>query len=338
MAGAQTAIGAVSTVAILGAGVVGQKVARQLAAVEEVERLILGSRHPARLRGFAKQLLDTDVEAVSPGRLPDADAVILSLPAGGHAALAAKALARGSHVISLSDSVNDTEELLALTKTATDADRSLVVGAGFSPGLSCLLASHAAKKFDKLVEVHVARIGTAGPACQRQLHRARTGSAVDWRAGEWVRRPGGSGRELVWFPDPLGAHDCYRAAVPDALLLAPAFDGVERVTARVAATRRDRLTAMLPMLRPPHADGGPGAVRVELRGFVDGQHHCEILGAIDNPGLAAASVAALATQWSLEGDLPVGAFGLGMLDDPLRWLVELGDRGVRVATYEGVLA
>ncbi len=326
-----------STVAILGAGVVGQRIARQLAAVDEVDRLILGSRHPARLRGFAKQLLDTDVEAVSPGRLPDADAVVLSLPAGGHAALAAKALARGAHVISLSDSINDTEELLALAKTATNAERSLVVGAGFSPGLSCLLTSHAARKFDQVVEIHVSRMGTAGPSCQRQLHRARTGSAVDWRNGEWVRRPGGSGRELVWFPDPLGARDCYRAAVPDALLLAPAFDGVERVTARVAATRRDRLTAMLPMLRRPHADGGPGAIRVELRGFVAGQYHCEILGAIDNPGLAAATTAAVATQWALAGGLPVGAFGLGMLDDPLRWLIELGERGVRAATYEDVL-
>ena len=40
----------------------------------------------------------------------------------------------------------------------------------------------------------------------------------------------------------------------------------ERVTARVAASRRDRLTARLPMLRPPHPEGLIGAVRVEVRG------------------------------------------------------------------------
>ena len=324
-----------SSVAIIGAGMVGLRIARQLAASPQIDRLILGSRHPARLRGFASQLLDTDVEAVAPGRLPEADAVVLSSPTGGHAALAAKALSRGAHVVSLSESISDIEELLELANQATNAERSLVIGAGFSPGLSCLLASHGAKKFDKLVEVHVARMGTAGPACQRQLHRARTGSSVDWRDGEWVRRPGGSGRELVWFPDPLGARDCYRAALPDALLLARSFPGVERVTARVAATRRDRLTAMMPMLRPPHPDGGPGAIRVELRGFVDGNHHCEILGAIDNPGFAAATTAAIAAQWAIEGDLPAGAFGLSMLDDPLRWLLELGERGVHAATFEG---
>ncbi len=326
-----------STVAIIGAGVVGQRIARQLAAAPKVDRLILGSRHPARLRGFASQLLDVDVEAVAPGRLPDADVVVLSSPASGHAALASEALSRGAHVVSLSESITETENLLALAKAATNADRSLVIGAGFSPGLSCLLASHGAKKFDRLVEIHVARMGTAGPACQRQLHRARTGSAIDWRDGDWVRRPGGSGRELVWFPDPLGARDCYRAAVPDALLLAPAFPGIERVTARVAATRRDRLTAMLPMLRPPHPEGGPGGIRVELRGFIDGRHHCELFGAIDNPGSAAATTAAIAAEWAIDGNLPVGAFGLGMLDDPLRWLLELAERGVRAATYEGAL-
>lgn len=332
-----------STVAVIGAGVVGQRVARQLAAVPDVDRLILGSRHPARLRALAAQLLDTDVEAVTPGRLPDADVVVLSLPAGDHAALAAQALSRGAHVVSLSESTSDTEDLLRLDRAAVDAERSVVIGAGFSPGLSCLLARHGSAKFDDLTEIHITRVGTAGPACQRQLHRARTGVAVDWRqdldpVDGWQNRRGGSGRQLVWFPEPLGPRDCYRAALSDALLLTPAFPGVERVTARVAGTRRDRLTAMLPMLRRPHADGGPGAIRVELRGYVDGQYRCEILGAIDNLGAAAAATAALAAQWALAGDLPAGAFGLGMLDDPLRWLTELAERGVRAATYEGVLA
>ena len=27
---------------------------------------------------------------------------------------------------------------------------------------------------------------------------------------------GGTGRELCWFPDPIGGRDCYRAALADA--------------------------------------------------------------------------------------------------------------------------
>lgn len=320
---------------MIGAGAVGQRIARQLAAHNDVEHLVLGSRHPARLRGLAAQLLDVDVEVVEPGTLPDADVVVLSLPCGGHAALAEKALARGAHVVSLSDSVTDVEELLALDGRAVAAERSIAVGAGFSPGYSCLLARHGSAQFDVVTEIHVARMGTGGPSCQRQLHRARTGTSVDWRAPQWRRRRGGSGRELVWFPDPLGAHDCYRAALPDALLLVPAFGEVERVTARVAGTRRDRLTAMLPMLRPPHPEGGPGGIRVELRGLRDGRHCTDVLGVIDHPSAAAAAVAATAAGWALTDELPNGAWGLGMLDNPLPWLAELAERGVRAAAYEG---
>src|SRR3546814_6619520 len=75
----------------------------------------------------------------------------------------------------------------------------------------------------------------------------------------------GSGRELCWFPDPIGAEDCYRAELPDAVLLVPHFPLVDRVTARLSATRRDRITAHLPMLRKPHPEGLVGAVRVEVR-------------------------------------------------------------------------
>jgi saccharopine dehydrogenase-like NADP-dependent oxidoreductase len=325
-----------ATVAVIGAGAVGRRVARHLAAVPEVERLILGARHPQRLRALGRQLLDVDVEVVAPGPLPQADVVVLTLPAGGHVTVAEEALGRGAHVVSTSDAVSDVEALLELDAAAAKAERSVIVGAGFSPGLSCLLARHVGSLFDEVHEVHVARAGSGGPACQRQLHRARTGFAVDFRDGAWRRRPGGSGRELVWFPDPLGARDCYRAALPDALLLVPAFPDVQRVTARVAATRRDRLTAILPMLRPPHAEGGPGATRVEVRGQRGSTQRTEIAGVIDHPSAAAGAVAAVAAEWSLADDLPTGAWGLGMLDEPLPWLTELARRGVRAATFEGI--
>ena len=66
-----------------------------------------------------------------------------------------------------------------------------------------------------------------------------------------------------------------------------------RVTARLAANRRDRLTARLPMLRPPHPEGGPGAVRVEVRGRRGTSRDVTVLGAMDRPAVAAGAVAAL---------------------------------------------
>ena len=182
--------------------------------------------------------------------------VVLAVPSGRHAELAGALVDRDVPVVSASDAMADVRALLDLGPVAEARGVPLVVGAGFSPGLTCVLARHAAAELDEVDEIHVARLGTGGPACARQHHRALGGTALDWRDGGWLQRQGGSGRELCWFPDPVGAADCYRAALPDALLLVPAFPGVERVTARLAATRRDRLTARLPMLRQPHPEGG----------------------------------------------------------------------------------
>ena len=143
------------------------------------------------------------------------------------------------------------------------------------------------------------------------------------------------GRELCWFPDPVGAADCDRASLPDALLLVQAFPGVERVTARLAATRRDRLTARLPMLRKPHPEGAVGSVRVEVRGRRGSRRETRILGAMDRPAVAAGAVAALAAVEAAEGRVPPGAGGLAGRVDALAFLQELARRGVRAAVFEG---
>ena len=81
-----------STIAVIGAGTVGVRVARQLAAVNDVDKLILGTRHPLRIKSLSRQLLDVDVEVIAPGRLPDVDTVVLALPPGGHAKIAEEAI------------------------------------------------------------------------------------------------------------------------------------------------------------------------------------------------------------------------------------------------------
>jgi hypothetical protein len=214
----------------------------------------------------------------------------------------------------------------------------VVAGAGFAPGLTCVLATHAAGTFDSVDEVHVAKVGTGGPTCARQHHDALAGEALDWRDGGWVRRRGGSGRELCWFPDPVGPEDCYRAALPDALLLVPAFPGVARVTARVGANRRDRFTARLPMLRRPHPEGGVGAVRVEVRGRRGQARDVSVLGAMDRPAVAAGAVAAVAALWVGAGDVAPGAAGLAGAVAPVPFLAELARRGVKAAAFDGAVA
>ncbi|QYG90981.1 Gfo/Idh/MocA family oxidoreductase [Iamia sp. SCSIO 61187] len=325
-------------IAVVGLGAVGARAARQLASTEGVDEVLLRDIDDGRRSEVAASLgAIATPEPQSVTAPPEADAVVLALPAGDHAAAALPLVERGVPVVSTSDSVGDVEALLDLGPLAEAVGTTLVLGAAFSPGLSCLLARHAADLLDDVTEVHVARAGTGGPACAHQHHRALGGSAIDWRNGGWQRRAAGSGRELCWFPDPVGAADCYRAGLPDALLLVNALGPVERVTARLAATRRDRLTARLPMLRRPHPEGVLGAVRAEVRGRVDGRYETVVYGAFDRPGVAAGAVAAVAAVAAVRGDLgvPAGAHGLGASTRARELLGQLAVRGVKSAAFTG---
>jgi saccharopine dehydrogenase-like NADP-dependent oxidoreductase len=322
-------------VGILGAGAVGARVARQLLSTG-VDEVVLRDELSDRLDAVTRSLGEGAVADRGAFTDPlDVDAVVLAGPAGVHVAQAAAFLRRGKSVVSSSDDRDDVRGLLDLGHEAAERDLVVVAGAGFAPGLTCVLAAHGANRLDQVDEIHIAKVGTGGPACARQHHRALGRGALDWRDGGWVERPGGSGRELCWFPDPIGAEDCYRAELPDALLLVPAFPGVERVTARLAATRRDRLSAHLPMLRKPHPEGLVGAVRVEVRGRREGRAEVLVLGALDRPAVAAGATAALAARWVGAGKLRRGAGGLGALADPGPFLAELAGVGIKAAVFEG---
>jgi hypothetical protein len=320
---------------VCGAGAVGARAARHLVTDAGTERVLVHDADRKRQAAVVASLGERAEGVGEPGEA-DVDLVVLTSPATRHADVAREAVTAGRHVVSVADSLGTVERLLDLHAEATERGVVVAVGAGFGPGLSCVLARHASSTFDHVDEVHVAHHGTGGPACARQHHHALRGIGLDWRDHGWRRRPAGSGRELCFFPDPIGGSDCYRACLPDALLLVPAFPGVGRVTARLAATRRDRMTARLPMLRRPHAEGRVGGLRVEVRGRRGQVRDTLVLGAVDRPAVAAGTVAAVTARWVAAGRaLTSGAVGLAALVEPLPFLHELARAGVRAAVFEG---
>lgn len=325
-----------TTIAVLGVGAVGARVARQVLSSESSIDVVLRDERAARLDTVARSLGEgAQIDTGTYTDPIDVDVAVLAGPPGTHLEPARRLVAAGIPVVSVSDEIAEVRALLDLDVEARERGVTVAVGTGFAPGLSCVLAAYAASRFDAVDEIHVAKVGTGGPACARQHHRALRGRALDWRDRGWAQRPAGSGRELCWFPDPVGAEDCYRAALPDGLLLVPAFPGVGRVTARMAATRRDRLTARLPMLWPSHPEGGPGAIRVEVRGRRGTSRDVRVLGVMDRPAVAAGAVAALTATWATQGRLTrAGAAGLAELVDPVPFLSELRRRGVRAAVFQ----
>lgn len=322
---------------VVGAGAVGGRAARQLLSTGSLDDLAIVEPNAGRAADVVNALGDParSVGTVADALAGGADVIVLAAPVA-HRPLAEAALEAGAHLVSTADGLVEIRALLELDAEARERGLHVVVGAGFSPGLSCVLALHGAAAFDAVEEIHVAKLGTGGPACAREHHRALGDAAFDWRDGTWLRRAGGSGRELCWFPDPVGGIDCYRAALADPLLLLPVFPGVQRLTANLGANRRDRLTARLPMLRRPHPEGGLGGLRVEVRGRRGSGHDERVLGVVDRPAVAAGTVAALAALWAVRGRLlRPGAAGLASLVEPIPFLAALAERGVRAAAFDG---
>lgn len=322
----------VGRLGLVGLGAVGARVARQLGP--GMPPLPVSEARPALVEALGREL---PIEPATPDELAACELVILAHPAP-QAPLAEWFVRRGVHVVATSDDVADVVDLLELHEAARRHERLVVVGAASSPGLSGLLAAELATRLDVIDEVHVAAHGTGGPACARQHHRALAGTALGWHDGEWIRRPAGSGRELCWFPEPIGARDCYRAELADPLLLRRAFPEAERISARISANRRDRFTARLPMLTPPHPEGGIGAVRVELRGSRAAARATEVAGVSERTAIISAAVAAAAAAFAVDGALGVDAGVVVLGQQGIANAALLDDvraRGITVMEYVG---
>lgn len=264
--------------------------------------------------------------------------VAMVLHSGDQVDDAVTMLERGLDVVACGDGSADVGRMLELDAHAASLGRTLVVGAATSPGLSGLLARWQAASFSTIDEIHVALHGTSGPGCARQHHRSMTGTTSVWRDGAWERVVAGSGRELCWFPEPIGAKDCYLSRSPDPLLLHHSFPDLRRITRRRSARRRDRLTARLPMLSPPPPEGAIGALRVELRGAAaDGARHTMVVGIAEYLATVTAAVSIAFAQAALRGELKAGVAIPGHAELPTRRILrDVVNLGVRLQEFTGI--
>ena len=91
-----------------------------------------------------------------------------------------------------------------------------------------------------------------------------------------------------------------------------AFPELGRVTARVTATRRDRVFSRVPMLIPPQAEGGMGGLRVEVRGMKNAARLVDVVGVAERVGQVAGVVAAVTAQAVSSREITtIGAHALG---------------------------
>lgn len=326
----------VTTALVVGVGAVGTRAARQLIDTPGVDRLLLADRDEDQLAEVA-EAFGPDAQAVdfTPGDpIPaDVEVVVTALPAGVDHPVVTAAIAAGVPVASSEEEHDALDQLRALDPNARGAGVAIGIGCGLAPGLVDALARHAASMFETVDEIRVARTGWAGPASVATVRHERRVPVRTWHDGTW-REDHPHGDSLVWFPEPIGARDC-RTVTSGTALLVDAFPDVARIGVQLGEPpKRARL-------RRRFGDEGEwGAARVEVWGRRDGSFDCTVYGVVERTAVAAGAVLAVVAAQLVGALVPPldrpGVHGLGALLDPVPFLAELAQRGVRAAAFEGV--
>ena len=173
--------------------------------------------------------------------------MVLAGPVGDHAELARRFVERGQSVVSTADAIADVRGLLDLDTEARERGVTVVVGRRLRPR-SDLRAGRPGRaalrrgRRDPRGQGRHRRSGLRPPAPPGpRRHGRSTGATAAGSSGRRAAVASCAGSRIRSGPRTATAPRC-----PTRSLLVPAFPGVARVTARLAATRRDRLTARLP--------------------------------------------------------------------------------------------
>ena len=231
---------------VAGVGAVGTRAARQLVDTPGVTEVLLADLDTDRMATVAEALGDkASVHAFTPGDpLPEGlDVVACALPAGLDHAVANAAIGAGVPFVSTDDDHDAIEAIRALQPNALSAGVTLALGCGFAPGLADVLVAPRPRVFHAVDEIRVARVGWAGPSSVATVRHARRASVRSWQDNGW-REQHPHGETLVWFPDPIGGHDCSIVTGGGALLV-DAFPGVPRIS------MLDRRATQAHMAAPP---------------------------------------------------------------------------------------
>jgi hypothetical protein len=331
----------VTRVLLAGAGAVGARAGRQLVDTPGIDEVLVTDRSVEHAHALADTLGGSAEVRAWPPSLADVEAVAVALPGPAALSVARAAVSAGRPAAVVSDEEAVLGALLALDAPARAAGVALVAGCALVPGLSEVLARHAAGALDAADEVQVARVGAAGPECVAALRRLRRDRALEWHDGAW-RSERRLGSQLVWFPDPVGARECI-VARSGVALVRDAVPGARHASVRVAEP--PVRSALWSVLGGQPLDDGWGAARVEVWGWHGSARESIVYGVIERPAVAAGTVLAVAAA-RLAGALPavrfavdpIGAGGLGTFVDPAAFLAELARRGVKAAAFEGVAA
>ena len=237
---------------VLGAGRVGDEVARQLAGRGGWDRIAVADRDHAAARRAAEPIgaaaLALDLGDAAGCRAAVREASIVLNAAGGYGAhgiaVIEAAIAAGVPCADVGDELEPFRAIFGddrLDRAARAAGVPIVVGLGTSPGLTNLFARRAADRLDRVHAIELALASgpwTRGAAVWAHRLHVNTGAATIFRDGRWIDVPAMSEPEQITFPWTPGTATVHIVAHPEPLTLPRQFPELRDVVMKLGYPER----------------------------------------------------------------------------------------------------
>ena len=349
-----------------GTGIVGRRVAAELARRDEVNDLIIGGRNYETLHRSTSllgekaraALLDLEDDALLGTACVQADVVVnccgpshlTELPA------ASAAIEAGVAYVSLGNDYAAAGAVAELDERARSTGSTVVTGCGLSPGITTLLTALAQEEFDDVTETEISLAHSyrdlpteAHTAHLLHMLGAPGASISDYELE--VDRSGDSPHR-VYFPEPVGWVETVGCSHPELHNLRS--QGLRSLSVGLGLTEKGAMDALRALTRIPLATTnvaqrtlnvalalpprGPrwSAARVDVVGHSGGHTATVSLGVVDHLMNLASSPMILATLKLGQGQRSPGVMSPAEAFDPRDFLAQLGGRGTRVARLEAV--
>lgn len=204
-------------VALLGAGIIGAVVARDLARWDPPTSVVVGDLDGTRAKttaaehGFEAATVDVRDPASLDGFLAGADVVVNAAQYEVNLDVMRGALRAGCAYLDLGGLFHTTRRQLGLTDAFAEAGLTAVLGMGSCPGIANVHAGDLGARLDTVRSVTIyngATVDASGslrwPYSIRTILDEMTQRPVVYRGGEFVEQPPLSGERWFAFEDPIG--------------------------------------------------------------------------------------------------------------------------------------
>jgi len=213
-----------------GAGAMGSVAVRDLLAATGHELVVADARADAAEALGAElgprvtaRRVDVDDQVSLAAAMEGVDAVLNATLMRQVVAVTAAAIEAGRHLVDLGAYYPETREQLELHDAARARGCRIVAGCGVAPGLTNVLARHAADRLDELGALrfssYITHPMTTSPGIVYTRLDASVGSSLVLVDGRHEERPSFGEEEVVAFPEPYGAQAVHLVPHPEALTL-----------------------------------------------------------------------------------------------------------------------